>query len=810
VAAAPPDISPAEVEALARSLVHDDAIFFPVRHHSPACAWHLQRIVRERRPSAILVEGPSSFDALIPLIVHEQAQAPLAIYSYCVLRTEAPAEGAAPEAGRFASYYPLCDYSPEMVALREGARLQAKLRFIDLDYGAQCALEAPEDELESLLDERRWRDSRYLRALARRCGCRDHDELWDHLFENGHRDVPTHEFIGRLAAYCLLVRRETPEAAMQRDGTLAREAEMAWHVREALAARAPGDGPVLVVTGGFHTVVLADRTGAAVARPTTPAGKTLEQQAALIRYSFERLDRLNGYSAGMPSPAWYQALWQEKLTRDAAIGMLFDVAERLRRESERPGTTLLVAALEQAERLALLRGRSQITRSEVLDAILSCFVKGAADAEGVQVLTTAMKVLAGKAVGVLPPGTGVPPLVRDFTRRAKRHRLKIDDSEPRKLTLDLYRRPEHRQTSRMLHGLVLLVVPLANRVAGPDFVRGTGLERLHEHWEYTFTPAAEAALVEASVHGSTLPEAVANKFAAGLAKLQDEGGSRSARVAVGKLGEALVLGLHDHLPRLTAWLRETLAEDPEFASMAFAATQLDLLRQSREPLEAPPGEELPLLMRTAYERACFLMADMAAVPEGGEQEAATALIRLREMISTADRNALDASLFWDTLVRVVDEPACRPLVAGVASGLLSVTGRMDEAELVRRIRGRFAGAAQPRDAVAYLGGVFLAARETAWQVPAVLATIDERLAAWSNDEFIRTLPDLRLMFAAMTPHESDRIADAISGLHGGRKVERIVSSDISAARAQANLAIDEMARAALARDGLAHWIGAGE
>ena len=49
------------VRALAARLVSRELVLFPVRHHSPACSWHLQRLLAEMRPSAVLVEGPRSF-----------------------------------------------------------------------------------------------------------------------------------------------------------------------------------------------------------------------------------------------------------------------------------------------------------------------------------------------------------------------------------------------------------------------------------------------------------------------------------------------------------------------------------------------------------------------------------------------------------------------------------------------------------------------------------------------------------------------------------------------------------------------------
>ena len=33
-------------------------VYFPVRHHSPACAWHVRKLIQQIRPQALLVEGP--------------------------------------------------------------------------------------------------------------------------------------------------------------------------------------------------------------------------------------------------------------------------------------------------------------------------------------------------------------------------------------------------------------------------------------------------------------------------------------------------------------------------------------------------------------------------------------------------------------------------------------------------------------------------------------------------------------------------------------------------------------------------------
>ena len=56
------------------------ALYFPVRHHSPACAWHLERAIRQYRPELILIEGPENANSLIPILASPDTEAPVALY----------------------------------------------------------------------------------------------------------------------------------------------------------------------------------------------------------------------------------------------------------------------------------------------------------------------------------------------------------------------------------------------------------------------------------------------------------------------------------------------------------------------------------------------------------------------------------------------------------------------------------------------------------------------------------------------------------------------------------------------------------
>jgi hypothetical protein len=818
---------------LVAALVTDRVIYFPIRHHSPACARYLESLIQKWKPTAILIEGPASFTELIPLILHPKTKAPFAIYTSFVReepknQDEPTTLSALVGPPRHAAYYPFCNYSPELVALRTGAAVGASLSFIDLDYPEQiraqleAITEGSAPRVESLLDEHHLQRSRYLQALARRAGCRDHNDLWDHFFETrigqqSATDNSVEKFIHDVASWCHFARVDASNEELKADGTLAREAAMATAIQKELGK---GTERIIVVTGGFHTVVLPKLVASEL--PSDISASKPDNQGklnCLIRYSFEQLDALNGYAAGMPSPYYYDQLWNSSRNEshtsfaDIAAKILVELGLLTRRKKLAVALSPAdeIAALEQSRRLAWLRGHPGPTREDLLDGIRSCFVKGAMDAEGEIILGLARHALAGTSIGEVPPEAGVPPLVEDFRLIAQRLRLNISDSVRRKNSLDLYRKTSHRQSSRFFHSLNFLNIPFAAMAAGPDFVKGTGLERLFEHWSYQWTPQTEGHLVEAGIYGGTVEEAASNRLAQAIVELENTGRGRSAAEAVGMLVHACRMGLHRHTARLLALIAAQVNEDPSLPSLTNALNQLILLWESREPLEAHRLVEIPKLIRSAYERACYLLHNLADTPVEAANAILQSLISIRDLLrsSAAGNEQLDHDLFYGPLSKVFLQPKCPALLGGGITGLLYGDGRLAESELFKLLAGSLnAASTQPGDQTAFLIGLLRACRELAWRQPALVEAVEKLLQAWNEDEFIQRIPHLRMAFADLTPREADQVAAVVAGLHGGEKIGALHRPDISEGEALAAVRVNAVVKKALEDDGLVSWLEA--
>ena len=80
------------IEALAD--LKGRVVYFPVRHHSPACARRVREVIELMKPAAVLIEGPSDFnDRIAELFLPHRL--PIAIYSYAAWRRQ-PARDRSP------------------------------------------------------------------------------------------------------------------------------------------------------------------------------------------------------------------------------------------------------------------------------------------------------------------------------------------------------------------------------------------------------------------------------------------------------------------------------------------------------------------------------------------------------------------------------------------------------------------------------------------------------------------------------------------------------------------------------------------
>lgn len=730
-----------------------------VRHHSPACARVVRHVIAETRPWAVLIEGPSDMNARLGELSLPHTM-PIAVYSYYLPRDQAErAHG---------SWSPFCAYSPEWVALSDGLAIGAQVRFIDLP-----AWDPAFAAVQNRYSDHEQQVSATLHSLAVQRGFDSTDALWDHLFE---LSVDPAQIERDLGGYFDGFRGRVPDAradVAERDPL--REAFMARWIDWAMHA-APKDATVLVVCGGFHKPALhalAGSTGNRTEPPVpVPDDATARTGSYLVPFSFARLDSFTGYASGMPSPAFYQALWDQD--DDASEQMLFTAIARLRARGQRVSTADAIAASELSHGLAQLRGHRVPARCDVLDGLAGALIKdalrapppwsgrGTLPAGTDPYLVEILRAFSGQTQGVLAPGTPRPPLVDDIERVCVEVGLAWS-AQPKTFTVDVYdsKAVERR---KVLYRLSWLALPGVELVAQADLRRGRS--RTVETWKLTRTDETTVAMIERAVYGATLE-------AAALARIDEDLRSATGVAAiVANLERALRAGFHHLADGLCASAAAAVAHEPVFAHAGSAVHRLAML-QATEPL--PPGHGLGALLRTVIERALWLLEalDGASAPLDRPTVDGIAAIRAALDLDLPDLASL-TDMCVGVWTRRLAASSAPPAVRGACLGALWTSASLSAASgpphdytpdahaAVRGVPSQTLGE--------LLGGLFATARE-AFRESDLLDVIDTRLDALDESEFLGTLPSLRRAFAYFPPGERRELARHILSRHEGATVD---------------------------------------
>jgi hypothetical protein len=784
--------------------------FFPIRHHSPACALHLREALRAIRPAAVLIEGPVDFEPLIGELLAPGVVPPVAMVA--LPDSEARAEKS--RAGT--TYYPICRHSPEYIAIQQASELGATIRFIDLPSRHPAMLSGGRDKQDQpLLPMRETMFDRgaYVEAMCARAGFRDGLALWDGLFEARARSTDWRGFFASVGAYCSALRAASDPDELQNDGTLAREAMMRACIDDAMTTVSK---PIAIITGGFHTPALIDEQAEA---PRAAPGAATRSNAWLIRYDFRALDRLNGYGAGLPLPGFYERVWerligangdtQSSLTEEILVGF------RAHLTANEPALTFsfptLRAMVEAATRLADLRGLSEPGRTELFDALRSSAIKEEIEVGSHPLLAAFTAFLQGDRLGDLPPGSRLPPLIERARREARTQGLSLEDAVPKTRELDIYRTPRHRQISQFLHAMRLVAPAFAERIKGPDRVHGFRADILLETWTYAWSPAVEASLIERAADGETVRDAAAMILIRRLGDLEKDGQCNNAEAAFNLLSIAFDAGIGSAADMLVTAVGAAARADSNLLRLTSALIVGQALESRAKGMQSESSVQaftslLPPLLDQLARRIAELLRDLAAVGADNVGEAIHCLAALAEAMADPDppfptqplRDALQ-----DLMTAQLD-----PELVGAVIALAALIGLIDGAEAGRRLSAGLAGAFErPGEAIRTLSGVMALAPQLFINDSSVITAIDDLFGTVDDQGFLALLPQLRMAFAELSPHETDRVAAIVAAAHGAGEDDIAILQQVPDARVLSDhLALSERLRSQWLQDGLAAWL----
>ena len=723
-------------------------VYFPVRHHSPACSYHLKKLIDGYKPDCVLIEGPSDADHLIEYLADEGTVPPVCIYS-----SYDDSKGAISEdKDKYRAYYPFLAYSPEYCALKEAVRNGTAVHFIDMPYALQLTMfGADRGERVCSHDE----TAEYYRLTAEKSGCRSFSEFWERGFEMS-LEKNSAEFAKSVYMLGRYMRELSPSDEMND----CRESFM----RERIAQFRKEYSRVLVIAGAYHIYGLCNESG------KIKMGRYSSSDCGLylMPYNFAEADSRSGYGAGIPFPAFYSEVWK-KLCSENEQPYLKTVEEfivntaryaRSRQPVSLPDET---EALYLAHNLTMLRGKSQPGAFELIDGVRSAFVKGDINSTAAFELDHLYRRMTGLGAGVINiSGEGkekiIPPCVDDFRAFCRKYRINIGTIVRQSTVLDVVKKRNHYEKSCFFYRMAFLGTGFCKRESGPDYVNGTDTSLIREEWSYRYSTAVETKLIDLSVYGGSIEVICRNLLKESYEKLQ------TAAEAGKFLINLYTLGFSENTDKFTDKLSEIIRGDYDFSSQCLFMSSLNsLINLQKHTLRQADSSVLEML-GLSFETALSRFDDIKNAV-GDSCTGICSGIRCMYSISSDYPDICNKASFVEKISSTAENADASPKIYGVCLALRSREGGITDAEYGEAV-SVYMLSAEAGDSADFLSGVISAGRDIIFTSSTVLESIDDALKRMDRESFMGLLPKLRGAFTACLPAETARISRSIAELYG--------------------------------------------
>ncbi len=763
---------------------------FGIRHHGSGSARSLCQALEQLQPDAILIEAPPDAQALLPFVIREEMQPPVAILIYASDRPENSV------------YYPFAIFSPEWQAIRYGLERDIPIKFMDLPQAHRLAIEDKEQtevnpesvEIESTTSSQEDTEPNPetnseplpelstefnlnlyrkdpLGWLAEVAGFSDGERWWEYMVEH-RRD--SHELFAAILEAMTALREELDadedlaESPADRLLEQQREAYMRQTIRTALTE---GKERIAVVCGAWHAPALVNLPPAKNDAAILKGLPKIKVEATWIPWTYGRLAIASGYGAGVISPGWYDHLWHnfQYSSSQVAIRWITRVARLLRTKDIDASSASVIEAVRLAEALSAMRDRPLAGLPELNEAIQSVLCFG--DPLPMQLIHR--ELIVGDRMGKVPDDTPMVPLQQDLIRQQKRLRLKPDTKT---LELDL-RNANDLERSHLLYRLALMDIPWGRTQYS------TGKGTFKETWQLQWEPEFAVRLIEAGVWGQTIIEAAtaftrhqANeaKDLPTLTKLVD-------KVLLANLGDAasyLMVRLQAEAA-IAADISHLMQAVPPLANLL----RYGNVRQIDTSIVAHVVDGLITRICVGLPVACASLNDEAA---NAMYELAIAVNRAIVLL----QNSEYAEAWHGVLSQLANQSGLHGLLAGCCCRLLLDAGVFTANDVETRMGLFLSLANEPSQAAAWIegllkgSGLVLLHDDRLWQV------LDHWVTQLPKDNFDVVLPLLRRTFATFPAPERRQMGERVKrnqSAQGSQNNQQSHLSNLNRERAEAIL-----------------------
>ena len=733
-----------------------------IRHHSPAGAYYIRELLREKRPDCLLIEAPADFSELIHALTDPALKPPFAVMAYTV---EAPVRSV---------LYPFAVYSPEFQAMLAAKELGIELVFCDLPSPYMIGLQLAEEKYyERQSEEEREAAQKEASALG------DTESFWERYLEQSE-NLST--YLERSRIFGEGAREVAPGERIEQAWNGLREAYMRRIIAEKRAAGIAAE-KIVVLTGAFHSAALYE--GECLDDAALKALPQYEVKKTLMPYSYQRLSRRAGYSAGNKVPAYYELLWdalRKEQPESHAARYLSTLAGHIRERGGMVSSAEVLEANLLAQSLASLREGRYPTHDELQDAAVTCMGHGSFGeiAEGLALTDI------GTKIGEVPRSGLLTSIQRDFADQCADLKLNFGPvAEKLRLDLRENRRAKSEKSAFLQLRRSFFLQRL--RLLGIGFAALQGSRQQDASWEENWvlsrTPEAEMQLAEAVLKGDTIAHAVSFD-------LQEKLTATEQIAEITELLEsAFLCGMPELLQAAVSRLDSASIDEISIEEIARTAKILSRMLQFGDVRQSDVSVLRPILERLLL-RAGLTLTDACFCDDEAAGHLAKSIEDIQSIFSV--EKGLPSEKWEDAVRELSRRDDLNAKLSGLATAIRLDNGDLSEEELSREISRRMSIGLRAELGALWFEGLSLRNHYALIVRRVVWESLSRYLDLIPEESWKRAMVFLRRSFALYSASEKDMVAENLGEIWGLQKeqLSEVLNAELSKEESQALTSFD--------------------
>ena len=561
-----------------------------------------------------------------------------------------------------------------------------------------------------------------------------------------------------------------------------REAYMRRIIAEKRAAGIAAE-KIVVLTGAFHSAALYE--GECLDDAALKALPQYEVKKTLMPYSYQRLSRRAGYSAGNKVPAYYELLWDALRTEQPeshAARYLSTLAGHIRERGGMVSSAEVLEANLLAQSLASLREGRYPTHDELQDAAVTCMGHGSFGeiAEGLALTDI------GTKIGEVPRSGLLTSIQQDFADQCADLKLNFG-LVAEKLRLDLRENRRAKSEKSAFLQLRRSFFLQRLRLLGIRFAVWQDSRQQDASWEENWvlsrTPEAEMQLAEAVLKGDTIAHAVSFD-------LQEKLTAAEQIAEITELLEsAFLCGMPELLQAAVSRLDGASIDQISIEEIARTAKILSRMLQFGDVRQSDVSVLRPILERLLL-RAGLTLTDACFCDDEAAGHLAKSIEDIQSIFSV--EKGLPSEKWEDAVRELSRRDDLNAKLSGLATAIRLDNGDLSEEELSREISRRMSIGLRAELGALWFEGLSLRNHYALIVRRVVWESLSRYLDLIPEESWKRAMVFLRRSFALYSASEKDMVAENLGEIWGLQKeqLSEVLNAELSKEESQALASFD--------------------